>query len=165
MFGLYSPRSIETVLTLSRDAQSLAAGRVSPGLYQAIGAEAQALALLGRHQEAQEATHRLHDLVDRLPYSTVLPWSSNSAWFVSSWVNSFTGDTEAAREARDNTLALSPHYQNAANVRLHEGISLAKSGGHNEALRVATEVIAGLDPGHRTRMILHTAGMILNTIP
>ncbi|MEO3809446.1 helix-turn-helix transcriptional regulator [Sphaerisporangium sp. B11E5] len=165
VFGLYSPRAIETVLTLAREAQSLAAGHVSPGLYQAVGAEAQALALLGRQSEAKEAVGRMHDLAGRLSSSTTLPWSSGSAWFVTSWVHSFGGATEAAREARDNTLTQSPCFQNAANVRLHEAISVASSGGHNEALRLATEVLSDLDPTYRTHMINHTARLVLDTIP
>jgi hypothetical protein len=165
VFGLYSPRSTEVVLTLARDAQSLAAGRVTPGLFQALGAEAQTLAVMGRQQEAQDSVRRLHELIGRSSTDGQFGWTSDCAWFVASWVHSFGGATEAAREARDSTLAQSPYYQNAANVRLHEAISVAGSGGHNEGLHLATQVLSDLDPAYRTRMITHTARRVLDIIP
>ncbi|MET8159279.1 helix-turn-helix transcriptional regulator [Sphaerisporangium sp. NPDC005289] len=165
VFGLYSPRPVETVLTLARDAQTLAAGRTTPGLLQAVGAEAQALAVMGRRQEARESVRHLHDLVDRSSPDGQVGWSSDCTWFVSSWVYSFEGATESGREARDKTLAQSPAYQNAANVRLHEAISVASSGGHNEALRLVTQLLADLDPAYRSRMITHTARRVLDTVP
>jgi hypothetical protein len=165
VFGLYSPRSLESVLTLAREAQDLARDRLTPGLFEAVGAEAQALAVLGKPQEAQASLRRLHDLVGRSLSSTQFGWTSNRAWFAASWVQSFAGATEAAREARDTTLAQSPCFQNAANIRLHEAISLARSGGHNEALHLATQVLSDLDPTYRTHMITHTARLVLDTIP
>ncbi|MEU9889711.1 helix-turn-helix transcriptional regulator [Sphaerisporangium sp. NPDC051011] len=165
VFGLYSPRSTETVLTLAREAQSLAAGRITPGLFRAVAAEAQALAVMGRPQEALERLHYLTDLVSRSPAREHFGWTSDSTCFVASWVYSFEGATEAAREARDSTLAQSPDYQNAANIRLHEAISVARSGGHNEGLSLATRVLSDLDSAYRTRMITHTARLVLDTIP
>ncbi|MFC7384274.1 helix-turn-helix domain-containing protein [Sphaerisporangium rhizosphaerae] len=165
VFGLYSPRSLETVLTLARDAQTLAAGRVAAGLFQAVSAEAQTLAVMGRHQEARESVQRLHDLVERSTPDRRFNWTSDQVFFVSSWVHSFEGATEAAREARDSTLAQSPCYQNATNVRLHEAISLSSSGGHNEALQLVTKVLSELDPAYRSRMITHTARRVLDAVP
>ncbi|MET8142273.1 helix-turn-helix transcriptional regulator [Sphaerisporangium sp. NPDC005288] len=63
VFALYAPRAPETVLSLARNAQTLAQGRVTVGLLKAVAAEAQALSVLGRQQEARERLNHLHDLV------------------------------------------------------------------------------------------------------
>ncbi|MFB9250415.1 multiprotein-bridging factor 1 family protein [Sphaerisporangium melleum] len=165
VFGLYSPRSLDSVLTLARSAQSLATERLTPGLLQAVSAEAQTLAVMGKNQEACDSVQRLHDLVERAQLKGRFGWSGDQAFFVSSWVHSFGGDSEAAREARDSTFAQSPCYQNATNVRLHEAISVARSGGHNEALQLVTQVLTDLDPAYRSRMITHTARRVLDTVP
>ena len=165
VFGLYSPRSPEAVLTLARNAQALNGAQVTPGLMKAVGAEAQALAVLGRQQEAVDRLHHLHELADRFTVREEYGWTGESAWFTSSWVHSYGGATETAREARDSTCALTPCYQNAVNVRLHEAISVSISGGHNEALQLATHAIAELDPAYRTHMITHTARRVLDTVP
>jgi transcriptional regulator with XRE-family HTH domain len=165
VFGLYSPRPPEAALTLARKAQSLAGERVTSGLIKAVSAEAQALAVIGRHQEAADRLRRLHELAGRDILGEKYGWKASETWFTASWVLAYAGATETARAARDSLLALSPSYQNAANVRLHEAISISKSGGHDESLRLATQVISELDPAYRSHMILQTARMVLDTVP
>ncbi|MET8142837.1 hypothetical protein ABZU32_21240, partial [Sphaerisporangium sp. NPDC005288] len=92
-------------------------------------------------------------------------WASSAVSFTKSWVLSHGGESEAGREARDRILSASPAYQNGTNIRLHEAISIGKQGGHNEALHLATQVISELDPAYRSHMILHTANMVLDTVP
>ncbi|WP_344941265.1 helix-turn-helix transcriptional regulator [Sphaerisporangium flaviroseum] len=165
VFALYSPRSPEAALILARNAQSLAGGRVTTGLLKAVSAEAQALAALGRQPEARERLHHLHELAGRDVLGEKYGWKASEIWFTASWVRSYDGATEAGREARDRLLTTSPTYQNGTNVQLHEAIGIGRQGGHNEALQLATQVIADLDPAYRSRMILHTARMVLDTVP
>ncbi len=166
VFGLYSSRSIEAVLTLARNAQSLAGGRVTGGLMKAMCAEAQALALIGKHQEARERLHHLHVLAGQTPVGTNYGWGGASAvWFTTSWVLAHSAGLETAREAGDRLLVDCLTYQNAINVRLHQAINISKNGGHDEGLRLATQVISDVEPAYRTHMILHTARMVLDTVP
>ncbi|MEV7967298.1 hypothetical protein AB0O34_15130 [Sphaerisporangium sp. NPDC088356] len=153
------------MLTLARNARSLAPERVSPGLLQALAAEAQALAIVGRQREALEHLRDLQELTGRYSFSEEFGWCPSSIWFTSAWVSAYGGATESAREARDAALAASPSYQNAANVRLQEAISVGKSGGYDEALHLATQIMSDLDPAYRTNMIMHTARRVLDTVP
>ncbi|GII85650.1 hypothetical protein Ssi03_36400 [Sphaerisporangium siamense] len=165
VFGLYSPRRTEVILALARNAQSLNGVRVTPGLMKAVGAEAQALAVMGRQQEAVDRLHHLHELAEHYSVREDYGWTEDSTWFTSSWVHSYGGATEMAREARDRVRSCSPGYQNAANIRLHEAISVGSSGGYNEALQLAAQVMSDLEPAYRTHMIAHTAHRVLDTIP
>ncbi|MEV6986152.1 helix-turn-helix transcriptional regulator [Sphaerisporangium sp. NPDC051017] len=165
VFALYSPRAPEAVLTLARSARSLAGDRVTTGHIKAVSAEAQAFAVLGRQQEARDRLRHLQELAARDVVGEKYGWQPSEVWFTISWVLSHDGAPEAGREARDRLLAMSPAYQNGTNVRLHEAIGIGKQGGHNEALQLATQVIAGLDPAYRSQMILHTARMVLDTVP
>ncbi|GII76609.1 hypothetical protein Sru01_15910 [Sphaerisporangium rufum] len=166
VFGLYTPRSPEALLILARNAQDLAGDRLSAGVLIAVAAEAQALAVLGRQPEAFDRVRHLRGLADRFTMSgESYGWGTSSTAFTSAWVHAFGGATEAAREARDQALAANPNYQNAVNVRLHEAISVGRSGGYNEALLLATAVMADLDPAYRTHMMTHTARRVLDTVP
>ncbi|MEO3808772.1 helix-turn-helix transcriptional regulator [Sphaerisporangium sp. B11E5] len=165
MFALYSPLSGQAVLELARDAQAVAGAGVTPARMRAVAMEAQALAVLGRRREAQERLLHLHELADRRPAAERFGWTDDAVWFTASWVHSYGGAIEAAREARDNALALVTTYQNSANLQLHEALSVSKSGRHDKALAIATQVISDLDPAHRTYPILHTARSVLTTIP
>ncbi|MBB4705173.1 helix-turn-helix domain-containing protein [Sphaerisporangium siamense] len=164
VFGLYTPRATESILLLSRKAQQLAGERVTPGLIGAVCAEAQALAVSGHREKALERLNRLHELAGRSVNRQEFGWNPGSMWFTTSWVHSFSGTSEAAREARDRA-ASSMGYQDQANVRLHEAIHLSNEGGHNEGLQLAAQVIATLEPTYLTHMILHTARMVLDTVP
>ncbi|MEU9887659.1 hypothetical protein [Sphaerisporangium sp. NPDC051011] len=50
-------------------------------------------------------------------------------------------------------------------MRLHEAIHVSNEGGYNEGLKLAAQVISTLDPSYLTHMILHTARMVLDTVP
>jgi transcriptional regulator with XRE-family HTH domain len=165
VFGLYSPRAPEALLTLSRTAQTLAGDRVTSGLMKAVSAEAQALAALGRHQEAHEKVRHLLELAEREVVGERYGWTGHGVWFTASWVYAYNGGLDSGRDARDRLLATSPCYQNEANVRLHEALTIGVQGGHDEGLRLATEVISDLDPAYRSRMILNTAHRVLTAIP
>ncbi|GGK77062.1 multiprotein-bridging factor 1 family protein [Sphaerisporangium melleum] len=165
VFGLFGARAPETALTLARNAQALAGGRVTSGLMKAVAAEAQVLSLLGRGEEAQGRLRHLQELAGREVLGEKYGWRTEEVWLTASWVHSHVGTAEAGREARDQVLATSFAYQTSTSVRLHEAISTAKQGGHNEALRLTTQIVAGLAPGYRSQMILHTAGLVLGAVP
>jgi hypothetical protein len=61
-FGLYAPRPLQSVVMLALTARHLAGGRVSPGLMCAMSAEAQAMAALGSHRQAQRILDDLASL-------------------------------------------------------------------------------------------------------
>ncbi|GII75689.1 hypothetical protein Sru01_06710 [Sphaerisporangium rufum] len=165
VFGLYGSRSTDAVLILARQAQQLAGERVTPGHIGAVCAEAQALAVMGRSQDAMDRLDRLDELAGRSVNCQEFGWTDASVWFTRSWVLSMVDTGEGARMARERTLAASSGIQNDASVRLHEAIRLSRDGGHNEALLLATGIVHGQAPAFRTHMVLHTARMVLDAIP
>ncbi|MEV5410498.1 helix-turn-helix transcriptional regulator [Thermopolyspora sp. NPDC052614] len=165
LFGLYAPRTPESMISVALAAQELAKGRLSTGLLIAVATEAQALAVLGRAREAQGRLAQLEDLSGRFGQRPNLGWTDDAAWFTASWVHSHAGAMDAAEAAREEARKRSPFYQNSANLRLHEAITLAREGGHEEALGLATEIISGLPRTYRTQMILHTGRQVENVIP
>jgi hypothetical protein len=165
VLGLYSLRPTESVLNLCREAQRMAGGLASTGVLQAIGGEAEALALMGRDREAKEALRRLFVMTDKIGERSELGWTPDSTWSVASWVHSYAGSTKAADKARDEALKRLPSYNTDTNLRLHRSIALAREGGHDEALRLATEIISGLAPAYRSQMILYTARQVQEIVP
>ncbi|MEV5410270.1 helix-turn-helix transcriptional regulator [Thermopolyspora sp. NPDC052614] len=165
VFALYTPRSLDSAILLAQEGQRLAGGMVSTSTLQTLAGEAQALALMGRHREARETLRRLHTLADKVGERSELGWTPDSLWFVTSWVHSYGGSSKAGDKAREEAAKRAPAYQNATNLRLHEAITIAREGGHDDALRLATDAISGLAPAYRSQMILHTARQVQEMVP
>ncbi len=121
------------------------------------------MATLGRRMEAERILDELAGLcstVDGAGYG----WIDDSIWYVRSWVYAHVGRSEAAAYARDRVMGSSQSYQNIANARLHEAISLARQGAGERGLTLATEVVNDLERGYRSHMILHTARRVLDAV-
>ena len=101
VYALYTPRSPDSAILLSREGQRLAGSMVSTSTLQVLAGEAQALALKGRDPEARETLGRLHRLADKVGERSELGWSPDSIWFVTSWVHSYGGSAKAAAKARE----------------------------------------------------------------
>jgi transcriptional regulator with XRE-family HTH domain len=165
VLGLYAHRPLESVISLSRKAQHLAGGMTSTSVLQALAGEVQALALTGRDQEAQKSLKHLLTLADKIGDRREFGWHPDSTWFVASWVHSFGGSAKAAEKAREEAFKRLPGYHNDTNLRLHRSITIAREGGHTEALRQATEVVSNLAPAYRSQLIMHTARQVQEYIP
>jgi len=165
VLSLYSLRPVESAIELAREAQRLAGQMHSTSVLKALAGEAQALALLGRDQEAQAALKRLLVMADMIGERNKLDWGSDSTWFVASWVHSFSGSAKAAEKAREEAFRHLPFFHNDTNLRLHRCITIAREGDHTEALRQATEVVSNLAPAYRSQLIMHTARQVQEYIP
>lgn len=163
-FALYAPRPLSVVMALT-DTARRKAGRPCPGLLCALGAQAQGLATMGRASEAQRVLEELTDVQDRTDDHGGYEWTEDATAYVTSWVHAHGGREEKGAAARAEVVRISRSYQNIANARLHEAIAVARHGGHVEAARTAADVIAGMEPSFRTRMIVHTAHRVLEATP
>ncbi len=162
-FGLYTPRAPESVAILAATARRIAGKRVSPGLMCAMSAEAQAFAVLGQPSKAERVLDELAGLCGKVD-GTGYGWIDDSIWYVRSWVYAYLGRDGAAAGARDRVITSSLSYQNVANARLHEAISLARQGAGERGLTRAAEVVNELQPAYRSHMILHTARRVLDAV-
>ena len=133
-----------------------------------MAAEAKALALLNRPQEATATLQALHDQLDR--GVTGDRWDffkPDQIPFAESWVAAYAGDEAAADAARDRVLRIIPErsYQYRVNARLHEAISTTALGGVDEGTALASELIDALPAKFRTNHIRGTARMVLRAVP
>lgn len=164
-FGLYAPRPLRSVLSLAEAARRHAGARPSLGQLCALGAHAQALATLGRKAEARLALNDLTDAVERTGDVDGYGWTRDSLAYVTSWVHAYSSDPDEGAEARHEVMMGSGSYQNIANARLHEAIAIARAGGYRHAVHQAAEVLAGVAPPYRTRMITRTAARVVEVVP
>jgi len=168
--SLYGLRSPEAVLRLTQAAWRLAGAnpRPSVGLASIARAEAHALALLGRREEARRAVHRFTDIATAdLP---VVPgfWepSDYRIYFTYSQVYSAIGDQASASRAQERILTGHPAgYEVQINARLHDAQCTVVNGGVDEGVQQATEVFAALPRAYRNNMISETAHRVLRAVP
>lgn len=160
-FALYAPRPVKSVLLLTRSALEIAGGSAE-GALCAAGAQAQALALMGRVMEAQ---HALADLSDSSSAGAGHGWTPDTLSYVATWVHAYTGSEDDCAEACQRVIATSTSYQNIANARLHEAIAAARLGAHGRAFAIGSQIIDGLEPGYRTHMVMSTARRVIEVIP
>ncbi|MGW0807435.1 helix-turn-helix domain-containing protein [Nonomuraea sp. NPDC002799] len=162
--GLYGQRSPEIVLRLIGEARRISK-RPWPRM---MTAEAEALAMLGRHQEAAETLRRLVDLVERgLRGDGLGFWKEDAIPFSQSWVHSSAGNEQAADEAREQVLRLAPEqsYQVRVNVLFHRARCTVEAGGVEQGARSAAEVLTALPRAYRTNHVVETARMVLRAVP
>lgn len=165
-FGLYGQRSPETVLYLAQRAQQKSPHSKSVGMAKALCAEAKALALLGRHQEARQK-------VDTLTHFTpaggndLIPsyWTGDQVDFAESWVRAAAGEESRADMARERVLATAGDYQYVANVHLHGALCTVVNGGVDSGVRQAIGILDALPSSQRSAMIFATAHMVARTVP
>ncbi|SDH00311.1 helix-turn-helix domain-containing protein [Nonomuraea jiangxiensis] len=162
--GLYGQRSPGTVLLLIAQAERISR-RPWPRM---LTAEAEALAMLGRHREAAQKLRTLVDLVEGgLKGDDFGFWKEDAIPFAQSWVYSSAGDERAASRARERVLRLAPErsYQVLTNVLLHQNQCTVELGGVDEGVRHAAEVFDALPTPYRTNHVMETARMVLRAVP
>lgn len=160
--GLYGQRDPEIVLRLVHSAQRIA-GEPTIDL---LTAQAKALTLLGRHDEARTTLDALHRLAERgIAADPQGFWKPDQLHFAESWVYAGAGDERKASKARDEVLRFAPEYQYRTNVILHRAWSMIAQGGIDEGARQAASTIDGLSPAYRSTMILETGRMVLHAVP
>ncbi len=164
-FGLYGQRSPETVLYLAQRAQQKSPHSKSVGMAKALCAEAKALALLGRHQEA---TQKIDALAHFTPVggNDLIPsyWTRDQVDFAESWVRAAAGEESRADSARERVLAIAGDYQYVANVRLHETLCTVVNGGVDSGVRQAIGILDALPSSQRSAMIFATAQMVVRGV-
>jgi transcriptional regulator with XRE-family HTH domain len=162
--GLYGQRTPEIVLKLIDNARRIST-KPWPRL---MTAEAEALAMLGRHEEAAGTVRTLEGLMERgLTGDRLGMWMDDAIPFCKSWVYGLAGDEAAADEAREQVLTLAPEhsYQVRTNVWLHRAACTVSQGGVDGGVRGASELVDSLPATFRTNHIVETARMVLRTVP
>jgi transcriptional regulator with XRE-family HTH domain len=171
--GLYDQRPLRSALARADDALAISGTAVYPGTAEALGGRAQALALLGRDEDARTAVRALADVFEQLPTDTVgdtgtmYGWPEQRLWHTTSYVFTHLSDTTEAGAAQQRALALYPTTspRSRAQVELHAARCLVLDGDFDDGADRATAVIDALPTPHRTALVLGMGSRVFDAVP
>jgi transcriptional regulator with XRE-family HTH domain len=174
VYALYDEQPAPSALELAEEAIGAGGGGPYAGVASAHAIRSQALALLGRHDEARRALGDLDETFARLPESTTVDRLSEWGWpeqrlrFVQSWVHSHAGRVDEAAAAQDAALALYPAPQriDPALVELHRAMCVIAAGDPGEGARHTVRTLQALPRDFRDNaLIRRTAALSLGMVP
>jgi transcriptional regulator with XRE-family HTH domain len=174
LYALYGEQPAPTALLLAEEAVGAGKGAPCAGVASGHSIRAQALALLGRHDEARRALGDLDAVFVRLPESTVTDcvsewgWSEQRLRHVQSWVHSHAGRLDEAAAAQDAALALYPASSSMgrAQVQLHRSMCVIAAGDPTEGARHAIRTLQALPQHFRNDVLVRrTAVLALGAVP
>ncbi|MEO3868455.1 hypothetical protein ABGB18_06460 [Nonomuraea sp. B12E4] len=160
--GLYGQRSPESVLRLIEDARRLAGQRP---VLKLLTAEAKALSMIGRHDEATESLYALLALTEVAEGDRLGFWKTDQIYFAASWVHAAAGREDLADQAYEQVLRLAGDYLYPVNVNLHRAMCTVRLGGVDEGVRRAADVVDALPVRYRSTHVMETARMVLRAVP
>jgi transcriptional regulator with XRE-family HTH domain len=174
VYALYEPPTAMPALTLAEEA--IGVGRSGPcaGVASGYAIRAQALALLGRHDEARSALADVEDAFARLPETTLADrgsqwgWSEQRLRHAQSWVHSHAGRVREAAVAQDEALALYPTSSSVgpAQVQLHRAMCTIAAGDPGAGALHTIRTLQALPPDFRDNaLIRRTAALSLGVVP
>ncbi|MFC4536279.1 helix-turn-helix domain-containing protein [Sphaerisporangium dianthi] len=160
--GLYGQRSPQAVLELVRRAQQLTQDPDA----DLMTTEAKALSMLGRHDQALDTLHSLHETADKgFAPDYYGFWTPNRIYFTESWVYAAAGQELAAETARSNVLKHNRSYIHPVNADLHRALCTVVQGGIDDGMHQAATTIDALKPSQRVRHITETGHIVLRAVP
>ncbi len=173
MIGLYQRRPLPVVVTVAEQAVAVAGRQADAGTAEAFGAKAQALALMGRADEALDALRAAEQTFDRLPSTvtgeceSIYGWPRQRLHHIESFVHTHLGGTAAAYQAQQCALALyaADRVVSRSQIGLHRAVCLVKDGEIGEGLRQAATTVDRLPVERRLRYVTTIADRVLDAVP
>ena len=170
--SLYEHRPLESILDLADEAAAITD---TPGIGtgSVLMGRAQALAVLGRDQEAREAMDMVYAAADRLPTQVVSDTSSMYGWpeyrlrHGESFVYTYLGDMRRAEAAQDRAMSLYPTqlFRERTQVQLHRAMRVVRSGDVATGIHEAHEAVAALPDNQRIEVVLEVARSVVGAVP
>ena len=154
LYGSYTPAQ---VLDLVDEAEAVAHGTACGGLASALGARAQALAVLGRTKGARKALEGLSTVVDQLPDHVTgeqrffYGWPEHCLRHIESYTFTHLGELRHAEQAQEQALALyaPTRWRGPAQIRLHQAACLVATGDIVDGVDHAAGVLRTLSDERR----------------
>jgi hypothetical protein len=173
VLGLYSGRPVPVVLDLAERGLAINPTARNAGGAGLNAARAQALALLGRRDEATAALNATAEVLHALPASeassndTIYTWTEQKLRHTASFVHGLTGTATEADEAQDRALAAyaPDRAVSRAQVHLHRAVGSVRSGDVSGGARQAATVLEALPSQDRGNFVLTIADMVLSAVP
>jgi hypothetical protein len=171
--GCYGYSTPLGVLTVSDKAVHLAGGAATAATAGLHAGRAQALALLGRHDEARAEVRRVADITDQLPAPVIADVESLWGWpehrlrHTESYVYTHIGDLAAAGAAQQQALALYPSTQARlrTQVELHRASCLIRAGNVSDGLRHAADLLDALPVDQHNELLHEVARQVIAAVP
>lgn len=173
MNSLYSGRPLTVVLRLADQAIAIGGRAAGAAALEAMASRAQALAMMGRQQEADEALHALANHWERLPAAAPDDRLATGAWpetalqHTIAFTTTHTGAFDRATQAQDAAAALYPPQmrRQRAQIELLRATSLVRAGDVTAGVEHAGRTIEALATVQRTTTIQRGARMVLEAVP
>jgi Predicted transcription factor, homolog of eukaryotic MBF1 len=170
VLGLYSGRPVPVVLSLAEQGLAIDPGARTAGRAGLGAAQAQALALMGRREDARAALRAMENVLEALPPGsddTIFDWTERNLRHAESFVYGLTGTAAEADEARDRALAMyaPDRAVSRAQVHLHRAVGAVRDGDIVHGVRVAAGVLEALPPHERGHFVLAIADMVQSAVP
>jgi hypothetical protein len=172
--GLYERQPPEQLLALADDALPLTATS-TPGIGtgSVLIGRAQALAVLGREEEARQAITQIHGMLDRLPERVTTDTNSLYGWpehrlrHGESFVYSYLGDTKRAATAQERALALYPPHlvRERTQIQLHQAMCLVRNGDPIAGAAHARRALTELPGDQHTEVVREVARSVVRLMP
>lgn len=173
MNALYSGRPLPLVLKRADEAVAIAGDTCGAAVMEALASRAQALALLGRAQDAEETIQTMQERFGGLPAATADDRLSTSAWpetalrHTAAFTYTHTGNAVCADRAQTAALALYPAsmHRQRAQIELLRATCRVQQGDISTGVQHATTTVQELSHDQRTTTIQRGAHMVLAAIP
>jgi len=170
VLGLYSGRPVPVVLSLAEQGLAIDPAARNAGRAGLGAAQAQALALMGRRNDAIAALRAVENVLDALPpgsNDTIFDWTERNLRHAESFVYGLTGTAAEADAARDRALAMygPERAVSRAQVHLHQAVGAVRNGDAAGGVHQATAVLEALPPRERGHFVLAIADMVLAAVP
>ncbi|MER7273494.1 hypothetical protein ABT369_03460 [Dactylosporangium sp. NPDC000244] len=169
--SLYEHQPLQQVIDLADEAASISR---NPGMGtgSALIGRAQALAVLGRNDEARTAMNAVYTVLDRLPAQVTSDTASMYGWpeyrlrHGESFVYTYLGDAERAETAQRQALTLyAPDmFRERAQVQLHEALRLVRTDPQH-GVNHAVQTLSGLPGSQRIEAVLEVARSVVRAVP
>jgi hypothetical protein len=166
-------RPAATVLGLVEEAERFIGRAPTVVALELLGGKAQALALAGRHTEAEKSLVQLRGRFSAAPsngYSgSLLAWGEERLHNTESFTYSRLGDDRNAEEAQRAASAL--YKDDPSNLRWPAGVEMnraycrVRNGDVTDGLAHAREIVTGLPAAHQTRGLFIHGRDVLNAVP
>ncbi|MGI5419694.1 hypothetical protein [Actinomadura luteofluorescens] len=166
IFALYTETPRLSVVEAAEEATMVGRG-IPDGIVNGHAAKAQALAELGRHDEAKDALEDLRGVFEQLPGAVQTErsswgWSVGRLHFVASLVHTCAGNVGPALEAQDAALDVcsAQSWKFRCQVEMQRAGALIRAGDVDEGVHHMTQVLEGLPAEQRSDGLLQGSALI-----
>jgi hypothetical protein len=171
--GLYEQRPIPILLRQSDAVLGRLPHRPCSGLATVRSLRAQALATLGRTDEATKELRDVEEVFGRLPaevtqdIATTMAWGEDRLRFTEVWVYAYSGAQAKLDASSKRALELLEHtkQRSATQIKLLRAFGRVNAGDVSEGIKYAGSVYAAQPVEQRTAGITRLADLVMEAVP